>query len=271
VTEQRRWEQDKLRFVIDAERGRASQRDHGHRLGPLAQQFATLTYSLLDAATVEDVLTQVVSAAVDVLPAADMVSVTLRDPDGRFYTPVRTDPVADRLDELQYEFAEGPCHDAALPDGPAMAHGPDLRCTDLWPKWAPAAVELGAGAVLSTALLPDAAPPRLSGALNVYSRRPNGLDDLNVNQALLLATHASLALAYTEALTRADLHQTQLRRAIDSRDVIGQAKGIIMARRGVPADEAFELLRSASQQLNVRLVELAETLATRHTELDLPG
>ena len=94
--------------------------DHGSRLGPLAQQFATLTYSLLDAATVEDVLTQVVRAALEVLPAADMVSVTLRDPDGRSYTPVRTDPVADRLDELQYEFAEGPCHDAALPDGPAM-------------------------------------------------------------------------------------------------------------------------------------------------------
>jgi hypothetical protein len=271
VTEESRWERDKLRFVVDAEQGEESRRDHGSRLGPLAQEFAILTYSLLDADTVEEVLTQVVRAAHQVLPAADMVSVTLRDPDGRFYTPVRTDPVADRLDELQYELDEGPCHDAALPDGPAMAHGRDLRSTELWPKWGAAAVELGAGAVLSTALLPDANPPRMSGALNVYSREPNGLDDLDVDQTLLLATHASLALAHTEAVTHAELRETQLRRAIDSRDVIGQAKGIIMARRGVPAHEAFELLRGASQQLNVKLVELAETLTARHTELDLPG
>jgi AmiR/NasT family two-component response regulator len=61
-----------------------------------------------------------------------------------------------------------------------------------------------------------------------------------------------------------------LRRAIDSRDVIGQAKGILMQRRGIGADEAFVLLRRTSQQLNVKLAELARTLATRHTELDLP-
>jgi GAF domain-containing protein len=260
VADAREWEQDKKRFAAD--------RDFS--VGPLAQQFTALTHSLLDVTTVEDVLRQVVRAATELLPAADLVSVTLRDPDGRFYTPVRTDPVADRLDELQYEFDEGPCHDAAIPDGPAMARSPDLGDTDLWPKWAPAASALGAGAVLSTALLPNAIPPQRSGALNIYSRRPHGLDDVDVDQALLLATHASLALARTEAVTRAELQESQLRQAIDSRDVIGQAKGIIMARRGVPAGEAFEILRRTSQQLNVKLVELAKNLAAHHTKLDMP-
>jgi AmiR/NasT family two-component response regulator len=67
-------------------------------------------------------------------------------------------------------------------------------------------------------------------------------------------------------VTSADLREAQLRRAIDSRDVIGQAKGVIMARRGVPADEAFEILRRTSQELNVKLVELAKSL----TEQDAP-
>ncbi|WP_146073598.1 ANTAR domain-containing protein, partial [Amycolatopsis sp. CA-126428] len=60
------------------------------------------------------------------------------------------------------------------------------------------------------------------------------------------------------------------RKAIDSRDVIGQAKGIIMARRGVSADAAFDILRRTSQDLNVKLADLARTLAGRHTEIDLP-
>ena len=254
------WEQDKQRFATDRDLA----------MGPLAQQFTTLTHALLDATTVEDVLTQIVQAATHLLPAADLVSVTLREPNGRFHTPVRTDPTADRLDELQYELDEGPCHDSAIPDGPAMARSPDLHNTHLWPKWAPAATALGANAVLSTALIPNAIPPQRTGALNIYSHQPHGLDDIDTDQALLLATHASLALAHTEAVTHAQLQQTQLQQAINSRDVIGQAKGIIMARRGIPAGEAFEILRRTSQQLNVKLVELAKNLATHHTKLDTP-
>jgi AmiR/NasT family two-component response regulator len=69
----------------------------------------------------------------------------------------------------------------------------------------------------------------------------------------------------------AELREIQLRRALDSRDVIGQAKGILMHRRGISAEQAFDLLRRSSQDLNVKLAELARLLATRHTELDLPA
>ncbi|MDT7798847.1 MAG: hypothetical protein QOI78_2280, partial [Actinomycetota bacterium] len=67
-----------------------------------------------------------------------------------------------------------------------------------------------------------------------------------------------------------ELEATHLRKAVESRDVIGQAKGILMQRRGITADEAFDVLRRASQELNVKLADLARTLADRHTELDLP-
>jgi AmiR/NasT family two-component response regulator len=112
-------------------------------------------------------------------------------------------------------------------------------------------------------LLPTPNPPRLSGALNLYSEWPHGLDAIDRDTILLLATHASLALASTEAVTSAKLREAQLRQAIDSRDVIGQAKGILMSRRNISAEEAFDILRVSSQKLNVKLTEVAKVVAAQ--------
>jgi GAF domain-containing protein len=268
------WSRDKVRFEADTRKavaaGHAPRRDHGARLGPLAQQFATLTYSLLDASTTYDVLQQIVDAALHVVPGADLVSITLRTPEGTFHTPVETDAVAAELDQIQYELQEGPCLTAAEPDGPAVAASDDLATDRTFPRFGPAAAERGMGAVLSTALLPNAEPPHLTGALNIYSRRPGGLREADQALALLLATHASLALAHTTEVSQRKLQAEQLLKAIDSRDVIGQAKGILMGRRGLTTEEAFDVLRRTSQTLNVKLVELAETLVNNHAEFDLP-
>jgi ANTAR domain-containing protein/GAF domain-containing protein len=203
-----------------------------------------------------------------VIPGADLASITVRSPDGRFHTPVHTDEAAAELDQVQYELAEGPCLTAADQNGPALAFSGDLRADTQWPRFAPVAVDRGWSAVCSTALLPAARLPRLSGALNLYSRKAGGLTEQDYALALLLATHASLALAYSTAVEAAELQAHQLHRAIDSRDVIGQAKGILMARRGYSPSEAFDFLRTTSQDLNVKLIEVAENLATRHQELD---
>ena len=82
------------------------------------------------------------------------------------------------------------------------------------------------------------------------------------------ATHDSLALARTNAVTRGELQAAQLREALDSRDAIGQAKGILMARRGISAEEAFEVLRRTSQDVNVKLRDLADTVTARRAEID---
>ena len=239
-------------------------------LEALAPQFGELTLVLLDAITVADVLDHITTAALDLVPAADLASITLRAPDGSYHTPMLTDPLAEELDQLQYDAGEGPCVEAARDPGPASSVCGDLAVSREWPRFGPAAAALGMRSVLAVALLPDARPPRLTGALNLYSRERNGLTPADRDIALLLATHGSLALATTRALTKAELHATQLRAAIESRDIIGQAKGILMHRRGLTADEAFELLRHTSQGMNVKLADLARTLATRHLELDLP-
>ncbi|WP_233158095.1 ANTAR domain-containing protein [Actinokineospora bangkokensis] len=234
--------------------------------GLLSLQFAGLTRGLLAAGSVAEVLRRVVDAALRVVPAADVVSVTLRDPDGGFHTPVATDPVADQLDELQYEFGEGPCVEAAKPEGPAYALSDHLAAEPRWPRFGAAAAEHGFGSVFAVALLPDDRPATLTGALNVYSYG-GGLTAADLDAALLLATHASLALAATRAVDFADLKVAQLSRAIETRDIIGQAKGILMQRRGIDADAAYAVLRDTSQRLNIKLFEIAETLATRREEL----
>jgi GAF domain-containing protein len=226
----------------------------------LAVRFASFTRGLLSVRSIADALERIVVATRDSVRSADVVSVTLRSPDGAFHTPVETDPLATQLDELQYEFGEGACVEAARPDGPAMAISTDLAADPRWPRFGPAAARRGFRSLLSTALLPDAKPPRLSGALNVYSRRQAAFTHRDRDVLLLFATYASLALAWTEAVTRSELEVQQLRHAVDTRDMIGQAKGILMARRRLSAAEAFDVLRRTSQDNNIKLRDLAETL-----------
>jgi GAF domain-containing protein len=218
---------------------------------------------------VDATLRRVVGAARSIVPGADLVSVTLRDPAGVFFTPVETSAVAGTLDRVQYRTGQGPCLDAARSDGPAYAASDDLATEVRWPHFVEAAAEHGVAAVLSTDLHTHG-PVAVGGALNLYSTKARGLDDHDRHAALLLATHASLALAHTVATERAMLHNQNLHRASESRDVIGQAKGILMARQGMTADEAFEVLSHTSQNLNMKLVDLARTLARHPDSLDTP-
>jgi hypothetical protein len=91
-------------------------------------------------------------------------------------------------------------------------------------------------------------------------RTRGAFDGESQDIGLLFASHAAVALAGAE-------HEEQLREAVATRDLIGQAKGILMERRGLPADQAFDVLRRASQDLNVKLRDVAATLAERRADL----
>jgi hypothetical protein len=222
-----------------------------------------LTGLLLAADTVDGVLRRVLLAARHTIPGADAVSITLRADDGELRTPVEIEPEALELDRLQYRTGEGPCVAAADPDGPAYAFSADLAHEKAWPAFSAAAAERGFAAVLSTALLSGREPVPFTGSLNVYFRHRDALDDDARDLAFLLATHASLALETAgtrQALAEAGQETIQLRQAIDTRTVIGQATGILMARRGLTADEAFEVLKRTSQNGHIKLSRLATLL-----------
>jgi hypothetical protein len=260
------WRRDKDEFVVHSDEPQYPVGDAGY--SPLAWQFAEFSRRLLTAGTVADALSHVAQAAADILPGADVVSVTLRSRDGHMHTPVETDPLGTELDALQDRFDEGPCFDAAHAPGPAYRHSGDLGSESTWSRFGPAATELGIHSALSTALLPEGRPAQMTGALNIFSRTRHTLgSEMDRDRALLLATHAALAVSATEVVRLSELREMQLRQAIDSRDIIGQAKGILMHRRGISADEAFDLLRRTSQDLNIKLAELARTITDRHTDL----
>jgi ANTAR domain len=257
VADAQEWREERKRFVNDDQEA----------LGPLAEEFVSLSEALSvveGGLGVGEVLERVVRAAQAVV-GADVVSVTWRQ-DGEFTTPVETDPVASKADAVQYEHLEGPCVEATLQGGLGYIASSDLRHDTRWTRFGPAAADLGLHAVFATGMFPRDTGPRM-GALNYYSRTPGGLDGVDRDVALVFATHASVALRGATAMEASELRTTQLAEAIRSRDVIGQAKGILMERRGLTAHEAFDTLRRTSQDLNVKLRDLAQTLADRRSEL----
>lgn len=236
-------------------------------VGPLAEEFAALAQKLFTADTVHGVLQHVLDTTPRVVRGTYLASITMRHPDGGFTTPVLTDRLAEQIDQVQYAADEGPCVDATRTDGVGMVFCPDLaRDSDQWPKFSAGAVDLGMRALLGVGLFPKGHPPRL-GALNIYSDKPHGLSSADQNTALLLASHASIALARTMEVNAAELEAAQLRNALSSRDVIGQAKGILMERQGIDAGAAFDVLRRTSQDLNVKLTDIARTLVSRRGDL----
>jgi GAF domain-containing protein len=182
----------------------------------LAREFALLAVHLVEAGSAGEVLTRVAETAQRLLPAADAVSVTMRLGDGTFHTPVCLHPVARELDRIQYDAGEGPCVDAARMTGLGLAVSSDLTTSQAWPEFGAAAAARGFVAVVSCALAPDPRVPAL-GSLNVYTRRGHALGATDHDVALLLATHAALALAHAQALSYAELQHGRLFRATHPR------------------------------------------------------
>lgn len=105
------------------------------------------------------------------------------------------------------------------------------------------------------------------GALNVYSQNVRALASEAVSVARQLANQASVVLLNAAAFEPAELTNHQLSEALKTRDLIGQAKGLLMARQDIDAGAAFDILRRASQRTNRRLREIATELLSRvHVE-----
>jgi len=189
---------------------------------------------------------------------AHSVSITVAD-NGSFRTPYSTDDEALRIDEAQYAGDDGPCLRALR-----SASQVQVAVSDdggRWPQFAEKAVEAGVTAVLSTPLIRN--PGEAIGALNVYGRHEGAFGGADVRTATLFGEHVAILVDTAHALVSATQLNEQLRHAVASREIIGEAKGIIMERESCTRDEAFEVLRRASQRENRKLRDLAEDLVLR--------
>lgn len=215
----------------------------------LSQTFADIARALLSEETVEGTLQRIAKLAVETIDGCDYAGMTLVK-GGRMTTPASTADVPTTVDAIEIESGEGPCLDAIREHD--VFHTDDLAQEKRWPSFARRAVEeTQVRSMLSFRLF---IAEDTMGALNLYSKRPGAFDDDDRTVGSVFAAHAAVALSTAQ-------HAQQMEEALQSRDTIGQAKGILMARQGVTADQAFDMLRRGSQRLNIKLRELAQRVA----------
>jgi GAF domain-containing protein len=198
-------------------------------------------------ADLEPTLQAIVSTAVRMLSPARYAGLIIFS-GGELIPQASTDRVPLLLDRLQQEIGDGPCVNAAQRQ--SIVRIDDTRQDGRWPEFAADAASLGVRSMLCVPLWVD---ERCLGALSLYADQATAFTDLHGRVATLLATFAALTLAEAQ---RAD----QLTAALINRDVIGQAKGILMERHQITADAAFSYLTRVSQAENRKLAAIAAQL-----------
>lgn len=217
--------------------------------GPLARMAEVLVAE----ETLDAILQLVVELAEQSLPGADAVSVSLARND-QLFTAAFTDEAARQIDEKQYQDGDGPCLDT-------LESGEEIQSFPLdlvrWPRIALPAERHGIRGVYA---LPLSAQAATIGVLNVYSKQETAPPEASHDLARKLARQASIVLANAQAYADAAQFGEQMQEALRTREIIGQAKGIIMARESCSADDAFDRLRRISQHSNVKLRDVAQKI-----------
>jgi transcriptional regulator with GAF, ATPase, and Fis domain len=195
-------------------------------------------------------LRDLTESALKTLPPAQYAGVTIASRDDEVRTAAAIGPYPVLLDKIQERHRAGPCLSAAWAqqvvriDDVAAAH-------DRWPGFCRDVIsETPIRSVMSFQLFAD---HHTMGALNFYAEQPDAFDDDATEVGVMLATHVALGWN----LVRRDL---QFRSALASRDIIGQAKGMVMERFTIDAEQAFELLKRLSQSSNTPVVTIARQL-----------
>ncbi|MBM7806670.1 GAF domain-containing protein [Geodermatophilus bullaregiensis] len=199
-----------------------------------------------------DVLDEVTRLANEHVPGAESTSITLVRGDVAV-TAAHVGEMSLAADELQYERGYGPCLDAGRAG--VQLRVDEMRTETRWPDYAARVLDVGVLSSLSTPL-----PYQGSsiGALNIYSTRPAAFaSEGSAEAAREVAEAVGVAVANADAHAKLGEHARNMQLAMESRAVIEQAKGVLMAQRRVDADAAFDLLRDASQRYNRKLRDIA--------------
>jgi GAF domain-containing protein len=220
------------------------------RIAELIQQL----YSRSDADS-DTVIAELAEHAAIEIPGAQYAGVTVTRNAKQIDTPAATHKWPILLDEIQQRHREGPCLTAAWEE--KTIHVPDLETDERFPKYRRDALEQTP--IRSVMAFQMFIAGETMGALNVYAEQPHAFGQVSRDMGLIFAAHSSVAW-------NAARRDEQFKRALASRDTIGQAKGMIMERYGVDAVQAFEVLRKLSQDSNVPLVQVATELVANRQD-----
>lgn len=204
-----------------------------------------------DAGSEAEAVSLIVSAAVETVPGAEQAGVSLLRGDGSITSQAVSAESVRAVDQLQASYREGPCVTALWDQRTVLVEDMTSEA-GRWPRFGPAAAAAGVGSMLSFQLY---AAEQSLGALNLYANEPGRFTVDSQTLGGLFAMHAATALGQAQ-------HVNQLHEALASRDVIGQAKGMLMERFGLDAEQAFGMLVRSSQETNLKLVAVARWLTS---------
>src|SRR4051812_46081927 len=222
-----------------------------------ADMFAKLSELVYAADDFDGVYDAIVNAAVKLVEGCDHASLMLKR-GSTFITVAASDDIARQIDSLENQIGEGPCLDAI--EDETVYHDADLNDGSPWPKLAERV--LAETPVQGMAGFRLRAEKEKHGALNLFSDSPGGLTAIAVDQGIVLASFTTVALrAYHDRLTA-----KTLRDGLQSNREIGKAVGLLMAFHQISDDAAFDMLRKASQDMNIKLAEVARQVVDHHRE-----
>ena len=222
--------------------------------------FAEIARAIAGEPTVTRTLQRIVDLAVDRIDGCDEAGILLVA-DREIVAGAWSNEIVHRIEEMECEIGEGPCIDA-------IRQQPTFESSDLrdqlsrWPTFTARAIDAGIHSMLAFRLF--AAQDTL-GALDLYGNRPGAFDGTARAYGTVFAAHSALALAGAQLHEHDLADAAGLHIALEARDIIGQAKGILMATRHIDADAAFDLLRTTSNTLNLKLRAVADHVVTTHT------
>jgi GAF domain-containing protein len=226
---------------------------------PTEPQRAFLELGRLDMSRLSlgEVLSRVAALARATVPGADEVSVTLIEND-KARSIAFTGDLAVQLDERQYARGFGPCMDASVSGDTITIK--DTGIDDRYPDFGAVAARAGMRSILSVGM---PVPQRIVGGLNFYARVPDAFDQASADLAQAFAAYGAVALVNAALLESKTSLAAGLERAMESRAVIEQAKGILMGRMGYDAERAFSELVRQSQRANRKLNQIAADLVAQ--------
>ena len=218
----------------------------------LESSVSQVAVALFAAGTVQGTLQEIVDLAERAVDGCEAAGIFLDD-HGTVTTAAASSALVLVVDQLQIDAGEGPCLDASRRN--STFYAADLIDDQRWPRFGPPAVAAGVRSVLAYSLSADR-----PSALNLYARLPAAFGVTDRAQGLLFATLAGLALDSAEVRASEERRADNLLEALRTRELIGQAQGILMERERITGDQAFDVLRKASQHMNIKLREVAEAL-----------
>lgn len=235
--------------MSENERGEPSRESTGDSQGhdQLATQLSEFARTAQQQRDPHTTLREIVRAAIELVPGCDEGSISVVLGRRTVTSEAAASELPQVVDRLQERFG-GPCFDAVYEQETVRVA--DMATEVRWPEFTRGALQAGAAGMLAFQLYVEGDN---LGALNLFSREANAFDDESEHVGLMFASHAAVAYASAQ-------QQERMTRAVATRQVIGQAQGILMERHKLTGDQAFAVLVRASQHNNIKLRDVAEKL-----------